>query len=49
MMPEDRFTLGFVSVASTAGAACLLANDYPLLCAVLWGVAVFAGHVAIRP
>lgn len=49
MMPEDRFTLGFVSVASTADAACLLANGEPLRCVFIAGVAVFAGHVAIRP
>lgn len=49
MTPEDRLTLGFVSVASTAGAACLLANGEPLLCVFIAGVAVFAGHVAIGP
>jgi hypothetical protein len=49
MMPRDGATLGFVSVASTAGAAALLANGEPLLCVFIAGIAVFAGHVAIRP
>jgi hypothetical protein len=47
-MAEDRATLGFISVAMTAGAACLLANGESWLCIFISGIAVFAGHVAIK-
>lgn len=48
MMAEDRATLGFVAVACIAGAAALLANGEGQFCIFIVGIAVFAGHVAIK-